>query len=145
MTGTLHPLADDVSDPAPQRHLVAGWKLWAGLLLAPLAFSLQVVASYTIGSDMCSAGGAPLPWLVVVNITTALLAGFGMFIAWSNWHVTRRESGGDVHQSADRGDGRTRFMALFGLIWSALSLLAVVVQVLALVYFGPCTGFSALG
>lgn len=145
MTGTLHPLADDVSHPAPQKHLVASWKLWTGLLLAPLALSLQVVVSYIVGSDVCSAGGAPLPWLLMINIATALLAGFGMFAAWSNWRATRHEAGGDVHHSADRGDGRTRFMALFGLSWSALSLFAVVVQALALVYFGPCIGFSALG
>ncbi len=144
MSGALHPLAHDVSHPAPQRPLVALWKLWAGLLLAPIAFSLQVVVSYTIGSDLCSAGGAPSPWLLMTNIATALLAGLGIWIAWSNWRVTRHEAGGDIHQSADRGDGRTRFMALFGLSWSALFLFAVVVQALVLVYFGPCIGFSAL-
>lgn len=144
MTGTLHALADDVSHPAPQERLVVPWRLWTGLLLAPLAFSLQVVGSYTIGSDLCSAGGTPLPWLVVVNIATAVLAGFGMFIAWTNWRKTRHEAEGDVHQSADRGIGRTRFMALFGLSWSALFLFAVAMQALVLVYFGPCIGFPAL-
>jgi hypothetical protein len=53
---------------APQKKVVAHWKLWTGLLLASLAFSLQVLASHAIGSDLCSAGGTPLPWLVVVNI-----------------------------------------------------------------------------
>lgn len=53
---------------APQKKVAAHWKLWTGLLLASLAFSLQVLASHAIDSDLCSAGGTPLPWLVVVNI-----------------------------------------------------------------------------
>ncbi len=145
MSDALHPLAGNVAHPSRQHDLVARWKLWTGLLLAPLAFSLQVLASYTVGSDLCSADGAPLPWLVAINVVTALLAVIGMAIAWSNWRATRNEAVGDIHATADRGDGRTRFMALFAFSSSALLLFGLLLQPLVLVYFGPCTGFPALG
>lgn len=144
MSDALHPLSDELAHPAPQQHRVARWKLWAGLLLAPLAFSLEVLASYSIGSELCSAGRMPLPWLAGLLVAMTVLAAVGGAIAWSNWRKTRGEAPGDIHASADRGDGRTRFMSLFALIWSALFLLGVAVQALVLLWFGPCVGLATL-
>lgn len=144
MSQPLHPLSDELPHPAPRRHRVARWRLWAALLLAPAAFSLQVLASYTVGSDLCSAGRMPLPWLVAILLATGLLALLGGGIAWCNWRATRDEGAGDIHASADRGDGRTRFMSVFALGWSALFLVGMLAQALVLAWFGPCIGFAAL-
>jgi hypothetical protein len=123
---------------------VAAWKVWCGLLLAPLAFSLQVVASYIIASDLCSAGKVAWPYLVATCVLTSAMAGVGVGLAWTSWQRTRGEASGDMTQLADRGDGRTRFLALFGLTGSSLLLFGILVQVAAFALFGPCVGFAGL-
>ena len=140
----LHPLSDDVSHPSPHRDRVATWKVWCGLLLAPLAFSLQVVASYIIASDLCSANAVPLRYLIVTCVLTSALACVGVGLAWTSWRRTRDEASGDMTQLADRGDGRTRFMALFGLTGSSLFLFGILLQIAAFALFGPCVGFAGL-
>jgi hypothetical protein len=141
----LHPLADDVPHPSPHRDRVAAWKVWCGLLLAPLAFSVQVVASYVIASDLCSANAVPLPYLVAVCVLTSVMCGVGVGLAWTSWRRTRGEASGDMAELAERGNGRTRFMALFGLTGSSLFLFGILLQIAAFALFGPCVGFAGPG
>ena len=141
---TLHPLARGVAHPAPGQDRVSPYLLWAGLLLAPLAFSLQVVCSYPVAADLCRRGGNPLWWLVGINVATVLVAAAGLWAAWMSWRRTRAEKAGGAEATAERGDGRTRFLAQLGLISSALLVFAVLLQFSALVFFGPCIGFGVL-
>jgi len=141
---TLHPLTQEVAHPAPEQNRVSPYTLWAGLLLAPLAFSVQVICSYPVASDLCRRGDNPLAWLVAINVATVLIAAAGVLAAWASWRHTRGEKSGGAEATAERGDGRTRFLAQLGLISSALLLLAVLVQFSSLVFFGPCIGSGLL-
>ncbi len=45
--------------------------------------------------------------------------------AWKSWRATREEEGGEQEELLEVGEGRTRFMALAGMLLSALFGLAV--------------------
>lgn len=140
----LHPLTQEVAHPSPGKKRISPITLWSGLLLAPLAFSVQVICSYPVASDLCARGGSPLAWLIAINVATVLVAAAGVIAAWISWRHTRAEKAGGAEATAERGDGRTRFLAQFGMISSALLLFAVLMQLTSLVFFGPCSGFGLL-
>jgi len=54
-------------------------------------------------------------------------------LSYRNWRRTRTESRGDVHELAEIGEGRTRFMSLwgmlFGLAFGAAIIFGVVVNI----------------
>jgi hypothetical protein len=70
-----------------------------------------------------------------------------MFVAWRSWSRTREENqgssgAGDAHGPAaallETGEGRTRFMALAGVLTSGGFLLLTAVHALTIFLVGPC-------
>jgi hypothetical protein len=61
-------------------------------------------------------------------------------LAWRNWRRTRDEKPGSAHQLIASGDGRTRFLAMAGMLVSALFLIAIAFAALNLVAVPPCGG-----
>ena len=59
---------------------------------------------------------------------------------WRNWGRTRDEKEGSGHHLMEAGDGRSRFMAMVGLICSGLFLLATVFATAILYMVQPCNG-----
>ncbi|HXH12048.1 MAG TPA: hypothetical protein VNP04_20065 [Alphaproteobacteria bacterium] len=106
--------------------------LWIGVLAGPLAWFLHQQVSYVLATLRCSDAA-----MLVLHVATAMalliaLAGGG--IAWTSWRRT------DGEWSA-RGGGtvaRSRFMALGGLLLSALFFLVIVAQGLPNFFLSPC-------
>lgn len=140
----LHPLAESVDHPAPARDALPRWRLLAGLVLAPAAYSLLIVTGYTIAANACAARIRPSAAVVLVTVVAlgAILAGLAISIG--NFRRTRDEGGGGHAGTQDIGDGRTRFLAYFGLCASGLFALAVVVQLTSFVLLDQCLGLPAL-
>ena len=89
---------------------------WAGLFLAGAAwFAAHQVGSTSVFDD-CEAG-SPL-FIVIVNLTGILLALLGAY--WS-WHIWRR---------GEETEGR-KFLGLLGLLFAALLLFALVLQLVS--------------
>ncbi|HTL15388.1 MAG TPA: hypothetical protein VL251_09880 [Thermomonas sp.] len=110
------------------------------LFLAPAAFAVQLLAAYVIASRTCSQGGSPQVLLLLIHAAAALAAGIGFGFALASWRRTRNEKPGDAGEAIDRGDGRTRFLALCGLYGSVVFLIAVLVDASAVVFLGICPG-----
>jgi hypothetical protein len=96
--------------------------LWAGVLIAPAAYFLQLGVAYALVPWVC-AGGSQLA-LHMVTLAALALCAYGGFIAWRNWERVGRE------YPRDSGDtvSRSRFMAFSGVVLSALFFVAIIAQ-----------------
>jgi len=121
-----------VGHPAPHRHRVALAALLFGLIAAPLAWQVQVLASSAISvHDWRTA----LFTIAGVCIATALAGGAVAFVSWRR---TFAEFPGSAHHLLDRGQGRARFMAMCGILVSLLFLYALLFG-LTVVFLVPAT------
>ena len=106
--------------------------LWTGLLLAPIAFLLNLEAAYALVPAACSARTQLL--VHGVHLVCLLLAILGGVTAWGRWNAGGRTWPGDA------GDpmSRSRFMAGLGLLVSAMFALVIVAQWIPSFVLSPC-------
>lgn len=142
MSATAHP--------APERHRVSLAALWFGLFGAPAAWSLQLLADYPTDAHGCfphlyplaapTIGNGPLSTiLVAISIAAVLMSAGALFVSLKSYRATRGETGGEAHHLLDVGEGRTRFMALSGVMLSTLFLLATLVHAASLLLLPGCS------
>ena len=114
--------------PAPERRKANLGSLAFSLAAPPLAWSGQSIAGYAISSRACYPGDSPLTMplfagveqlLLALNIAALLVGVVGIAIAYQSWAATRREFGGRSQELIERGEGRTRFLAMCGLLVGA--------------------------
>jgi hypothetical protein len=108
--------------------------LYFALLGPPIAWALGLNAQYSLVRVACaSASNLPLHLVNVVTLSLALGAGV---VAWREWRNSGRgwpdERGGTIP--------RSRFMAVMGLLSSALFALAILAQWVASFILNPCMG-----
>jgi hypothetical protein len=135
------------SSPAPPRRDVSLWLLTFGLVAAPLTWIVQTSLNYLVASRAC------YPYQtryldVVTNgfwplLTTATFVALAIGIAaaltsWRAWRLAREEHQGGWHQAMEVGEGRTRFLALSGLMLSSLFVAAVIFNAVGLFVVPPC-------
>jgi hypothetical protein len=135
--------------PSPKRGQVGRWAIWFPIVAAPLAWNLQLLVNVPIASHGCYPHDVPLDapiWgnlgavnagVEVVALLVCVVAGL---VAWRNWRRTRDEKPGTAHHLIEGGDGRTRFMAMVGLLVSGLFIIAVGFAAANLVVVPACTG-----
>jgi hypothetical protein len=144
--------------PAPARNDVAPALLWFGLVGAPAAWTVQTLVDLAVASHGCYPRLFPLaaPMLaglrgIVITVSIAALivcivAGAAAFRSWSRTrHEHQVSSGaGEKHSHAaallETGEGRTRFLALSGVMASVVFTIAVVAHTVSIFMVGPCGG-----
>lgn len=135
--------------PAPHRHLVPAWTVWFGLLMPPLAWSLQLAVNVSLFGHGCYPNDLPLaeplwPNLRAIALVVELFAVVCCLVAGGltlrNWGGTRHEKAGEEAHTLGGGDGRTRFLAMVGMLLSALFLFAIALSVMNLAVMRPCGG-----
>lgn len=133
--------------PAPARHAVSSGRLFFGFFGGPAAWSIQLLAGYTLVEWRCAPRlpGAPVPplgptgtALLLVGAAAIGVALTALVVAFSIWRSSAREVHGGVVHALDAGEGRTRFMALAGVAMSALFLVACVVTLAAALLLPAC-------
>jgi hypothetical protein len=106
--------------------------LWAGVLVAPVAFLFNLQVNYTLTQKLCPGGRS-----LILHLTTLcflLLAAGGGFIAWRNW---ARAGRGWPDESEDN-TVRNRFLAIIGLMISLLCSLIIIALWIPQFIFDPC-------
>jgi hypothetical protein len=121
--------------PAQARHSLSLSALWFGLLAAPLAWSSEELFGYFIASHFCtmksstsaaSVALATSPWFAGLTIIAYIVAFAGLWVAIGNWRKTREEHRGSGHHLLELGEGRTRFMAMWGFLASIAAVIGLV-------------------
>lgn len=142
---TLHPLAKGVQHPSPLRHKAPFWLVNAGLFAAPGAWTLQLLVSYVLNGDKCTAGrSGALPieptamLLAVIGIVAVATAFLGLWAAHRTWRLTRQEGPGDHHEGLTTGTGRTRFLGLSGIVSSSIFIIGAAFALLVPFLVSPC-------
>jgi hypothetical protein len=116
----------EIPDASPIRAL------WTGLLLAPVAFLLNLEIAYALVPTACSSGNQLLTHLV--HLVCLLLALFGGITAWRCWRAT-----GETWPGTEGGPvSRSRFMAGLGWLISAQFALVIVAQWIPEFVLNPC-------
>jgi hypothetical protein len=121
--------------PSPQRHRVGLAALFFGLAAAPLGWNVQLLLSTALSGHACYPRDVPLAvpawsgtWgvLLAIGVAGLALAAAGGLVSWRNWRRTRGESAGAAERLFEVGEGRTRFLAMFGLLASFLFAIGIV-------------------
>ena len=137
----------DIGHPAPDRGRVGLGLLMLCLFAPPALWSLQHLVLYGFASHYCglepgvAAGASPgwLQWLLpVVNLTALLGAGLALILSFRIQRRTRREFEG--RGMMDAGEGRTRFLAIWGIWLGVLFMLAIAFNTISVFWTRLCTG-----
>ena len=106
------------------RAPVALGRLWAGILLAPLAWSVTELTGYYLSSRECAAGASGRAGITqdLLAIGLGVIAVVGLVIAIANWQRVRETSAIDGPPT----ESRAHFMALVGVVASTLFVVGIV-------------------
>lgn len=130
-----------VRDPEPDafRHFEEPKgmaQLWYGLLAGVVAWKLQLMVIYALVPFACWNG---LYWLIhVATVATIALSLSGAWVGLVNWRRVGRS--GDTAQGGVLG--RSRFMALSGLVLGLFFAFIILGQWLPNLMLGPCDGIA---
>ena len=107
--------------------------LWAGMLGAPAAWATQLQVSYAFVPWTCLHGHR---WVLHVStgffVAISLICGVACFMEW------RQVGGGSAEGSAGGPTERSRFLAVVGLMVSAMFSLLILAQGTASFFLNPC-------
>lgn len=106
--------------------------LWTANLLGPIAALAGLEIAYIFADRACKTGDmlpVHLTWLA-----SLLAAAFAGRLGWREW---RRWGGGHAGEDTGLG-GRSRFLALLGMLLSAVTALVIAAQWSAAFVFHPC-------
>jgi hypothetical protein len=154
----LDSAATTAGHPAPARGAVPLWTLWFGLLGGPLGWSAQALVNTSIASHGCFPQLFPLRTpgtggmrgiLFAVSVAAIGLAVAALVMSWSTWRRTsgehqQRSGTAEGHRDStaalETGEGRTRFMALSGVLTSVTFLIVILAHTAAVFVVIPCAG-----
>lgn len=106
--------------------------LWIGMLGPAAIWFARLAISYALVPYQCTLGSAA-PVNIATGVALLLIAGTGV-LAWRMW----RAAGGGTDAAAHGVVARSRFMAIFGMLSSALFFAVVIAEGLAGVYVHAC-------
>lgn len=123
--------------PAPHRD-VAGWPLLMFILAGgPLAWFIQLSVGYALTS--CPVKQNPERGIVAIIYISCLLTALGaLFAAYRLFGRVREEGEGDHRHLLEIGGGRTRFLALWGVLLSGGFAGATAISLLWLILVPSC-------
>ena len=139
--------AFDIGHPAPDRGRLGLGALMLCLFAAPALWSLQHLVLYGFASHYCSGSLAVsardtvswVHWLLpAVNLAALLGAGLGLALAVRNLHRTGSETEGESGGVMDAGEGRTRFLSIWGIWLGVVFILAIAFNTVAVFWVGLC-------
>jgi hypothetical protein len=138
----------DIEHPAPHRERVPLRLLLFGLSGGALAWALQLATNSAIAGVACLAGGGERPWAprwewaepasMAINLGALLLAFLALAVASLSIRKTRHEEAERSGDVMDAGEGRTRFLSVWGIWASLLFILAIGFNTISLLWSGLC-------
>lgn len=146
-----HPVSGDKpARQGPRRRRGGALMMLFGMLGAAAAWVLQTEIGETLAAQTCfphrSALAAPqwswlMPVLDVISVVALLIGVAAVWVAWRGWRMTRAARPDPAPPASDAAVGRTRFLAMAGLILSLLFLVGLVATGLAVLLVSPCSAW----
>ncbi len=124
------------SHPAPHQERVDHRALFAALVAGPAGWIVQLVVAYGVAAVACTArraagaasgaafAGEPA-WFVALNLVCLVVVVAGGVFCRIAWNRVGGEKSGGAEAALTIGDGRTRFLAVCGMLSSVGFTLAV--------------------
>ena len=114
-------------------------RLWAGVVLAPVAWAVAELLGYVLVARACDRGTRSMMAHAgltqdVVAVVLGIIATVGLAIAVANWRCVR-DSSTEEEQTTW---GRAHFMALGGVVASALFVLGILFFALPPLFLNAC-------
>lgn len=138
----------DVGHPAPARGRINLWSLFFGLGGAPLAWALQLLAISSIATVACAVGDGPTrlppdaawatPALIAVNLAALAVAALAIAVAYVTFARTSDEAADTTGGIMEAGEGRSRFLSVWGIWTGILFILAIAFNTLSVFWVGLC-------
>ncbi|HEY3851771.1 MAG TPA: hypothetical protein VGL87_12405 [Steroidobacteraceae bacterium] len=137
--------------PAPHADRVSAKESCFGLLAGPLAWFAQLSCGYALASGPCFRSGYRLsappsdlhwtwPAMVLLTAVAVAISLAGFMVSMRIFRRTRDETHGGPHHLMEVGAGRTRFLALWGMVLGAGFALAAAITAVAFVAVPRCAG-----
>ncbi len=133
--------------PAPHRHRVNFIALMFGIVAAPIFWLGQLMLGYGVSAVVCYGSDHPTTItsatalrsaLIVFDAIAIIAAIAGGIVSYMSWRAVHNEKEGGKRQALEIGDGRVRFMALWGIMSSLWFLYAVIFSTIASVTVPLC-------
>jgi Ni/Fe-hydrogenase subunit HybB-like protein len=107
--------------------------LWFGVFGSAVVWAIQLQTSYAMVPWACSSGHRwILPLVSLAFLAAAIVPGI---VSWKIW---RRTSASRTTERESAGAGRRRFMAMLGMMDSAIFVLLILAQGLPVFFIHPC-------
>ena len=133
--------------PAPRHESSHELLTWFSIVAPPLAWAARLLVNYAIAGQHCTGaadiGAMALPeeriaTILLIDILAVVLAFVAGVIAYRRWREPRSERGGGAHHLVHSGEGRARFLAMCGMLTSALFGVAVIIDAIGTIMGPPC-------
>jgi phosphotransferase system glucose/maltose/N-acetylglucosamine-specific IIC component len=147
----MTPAANMPAHPAPDAQRVSHGERVFCLVGGPLAWLLQLGCGYALASEPCFRGGervvaVPMalhwtwPAMVVFTIAAFAVSLGAYFVSRRTFMRTRHETQSDTRHLLEVGAGRTRFLALWGMVLGAGFAVAAAFTAVAFIMVPRCAG-----
>jgi hypothetical protein len=132
--------------PSPHRDRVNLVLVWLGFLTGPIVWAIVMTVTYGFASQACYPAAQRLKTLAegmgwvpgftaTLYVIAIVLTAITGAVAWRTWNTTRREAAG---HPLDIGEGRSRFLGLWGLMTSALFVGLLLFNLINTLLVPPC-------
>ena len=120
--------------PSPRQHRVKLWALLFGLTGGPGAWLVASLASVILAQEACYPHATPLstpafggvhPTLIALEVIAIAVTIISGAVSYDCWIRTRAEHPARVQSLLEIGEGRSRFMAMGGMLTSGGFLIAI--------------------
>lgn len=128
-TSAVSERADDEQRLRSERSRL---RLWLGLLVPGAVFLLALSAEYALVPEACARNDTTLLHVIALVSLIVALAGGGL--AWREWSALGRGWPGEEPGPV----ARSRFMAVLGMMTSAMFSLVIVAQWMPMLILNPC-------
>jgi hypothetical protein len=132
---------------APETRRVGFLLLLFGATVAPIFWLGQLMLGYWVTAVGCYPGDHPVPLastaplvnaLIAFDIVALLACAAGGAVSWRSWRHTRHEKEGDHSYALHTGEGRSRFLALWGMFSSLWFFGAILFNTIGSLTVPPC-------
>ncbi len=116
--------------PAPQAHRINELMLAMSFLAAPIAWAGSLTVKYATTSSLCGrstneSDPSLNALLYSIDAIAFVIALATILISWRHWQLTKEEASGEITELAEIGEGRTRFLALWGMLMGGMFAAAI--------------------